>query len=53
MQAAMQSPVNDITGDVEAMAHYAGQGVGAVRQVLPARRIIEELARGFRPSYSQ
>jgi NAD(P)H-dependent flavin oxidoreductase YrpB (nitropropane dioxygenase family) len=34
------------TGDVEAMALYAGQSAGLVRDVLPAAAIIDELVRG-------
>jgi hypothetical protein len=30
------------------MPFYAGQGVGAVREVLPAAAIVAELARGVR-----
>jgi NAD(P)H-dependent flavin oxidoreductase YrpB (nitropropane dioxygenase family) len=36
------TPRNDFIGDIEAMARYAGQGVGAVRQILPAAEIIGE-----------
>jgi nitronate monooxygenase len=41
------SPTRDVTGDVEAMALYAGEAVGLVRTVAPARSIVEELAQGF------
>jgi NAD(P)H-dependent flavin oxidoreductase YrpB (nitropropane dioxygenase family) len=31
------------TGDVQAMCLYAGQSVGGVERVMPAREIVEEL----------
>ena len=34
------------TGDVEALALYAGQSVGIVRDVLPAATIVDELVSG-------
>jgi nitronate monooxygenase len=39
-------PARRSSGAVEAMALYAGQGVGAVREVRPAGEVIEELAGG-------
>jgi len=33
------------TGDLDALAMYAGQGVGLVREVMPAARIVEEITR--------
>jgi nitronate monooxygenase len=39
-------PNRETTGEVAAMAHYAGQGVGATRQVLPAAQVVRELAEG-------
>ncbi|MEX0762806.1 MAG: nitronate monooxygenase [Dehalococcoidia bacterium] len=39
-------PNTHTTGEVEAMALYAGQSVGAVRQVQPATEIIDELMSG-------
>ena len=39
-------PNRDTTGEIAAMAHYAGQGVGATRQVVPAAQVVEELAEG-------
>jgi nitronate monooxygenase len=39
-------PNRDTTGEIAAMVHYAGQGVGATRQVLPAAQVIAELADG-------
>jgi nitronate monooxygenase len=40
------SPIRSATGAVEAMALYAGQGVGAVRARQPAAEIVTELAEG-------
>jgi nitronate monooxygenase len=37
-------PTSDTEGDIAAMAHYAGQGVGAVRRIQPAREIVAEIA---------
>jgi len=42
------SPTRAAQGNTEAMAHYAGQGVGLVHAVLPASQIVEELAAGLR-----
>jgi nitronate monooxygenase len=39
-------PNRETTGEIAAMVHYAGQGVGATRQVLPAAEVIAELAEG-------
>jgi NAD(P)H-dependent flavin oxidoreductase YrpB (nitropropane dioxygenase family) len=39
-------PVRGATGDVEALAHYAGQGAGIVKDVRPAATIVDELVRG-------
>ncbi|HEV2871590.1 MAG TPA: hypothetical protein VG409_09210, partial [Actinomycetota bacterium] len=39
-------PNRETTGEIAAMAHYAGQGVGATRQVVPAAQVIDELATG-------
>lgn len=36
-------PLPGMTGNVEALPHYAGQGVGLVTQVKPAREIIRDL----------
>jgi nitronate monooxygenase len=43
-------PCRTASGHVEAMCLYAGQGVGGVKRVMPAREIVEELtteAEGF------
>jgi nitronate monooxygenase len=37
-------PNRETTGEIAAMVHYAGQGVGATRQVLPAARVVADLA---------
>jgi nitronate monooxygenase len=39
-------PNDATTGEIAAMVHYAGQGVGSTRQVLPAARVITDLAAG-------
>ena len=39
------TPRNGFVGDIEAMARYAGQGVEAVRQILPAAEIVGETLR--------
>jgi nitronate monooxygenase len=38
------SPTRDVEGEAEAMALYAGEGVGLVRSIQPAAVIFEELA---------
>jgi NAD(P)H-dependent flavin oxidoreductase YrpB (nitropropane dioxygenase family) len=39
-------PNRETTGEVAAMVHYAGQGVGATARIAPAAQVIEELATG-------
>jgi NAD(P)H-dependent flavin oxidoreductase YrpB (nitropropane dioxygenase family) len=41
-----ETPVPGTTGDVEALAHYAGQSAGIVEEVRPAATIVDELVRG-------
>jgi nitronate monooxygenase len=41
------SPTRDTTGDAEAMALYAGEGVGLVHAEQPAAAIVSELATGL------
>jgi nitronate monooxygenase len=41
-----ETPVRGTTGDVEALAHYAGQSAGIVEDVRPAATIVDELVRG-------
>jgi NAD(P)H-dependent flavin oxidoreductase YrpB (nitropropane dioxygenase family) len=40
------APTRWSTGKIEAMAHYAGQSVGAVERIQPAAEIVRELAEG-------
>lgn len=44
------SPTSVVRGEIEAMALYAGEGVGLVREVRPAAAIVAELAAGLPPS---
>jgi NAD(P)H-dependent flavin oxidoreductase YrpB (nitropropane dioxygenase family) len=37
-------PNRDTTGEIAAMVHYAGQGVGATDEVLPAAQVVTALA---------
>ena len=41
-----QPPTRDSTGEIAAMALYAGQSAGAVHAIAPAADIVAELARG-------
>jgi nitronate monooxygenase len=41
------NPAADTTGHIEAMALYAGQGVGSVRRLEPAAAIVADLAAGI------
>ncbi len=41
------APTRQMTGNIEAMALYAGQSVGLVREENPASAIMQELLRGF------
>jgi nitronate monooxygenase len=41
------APTREMTGNIEAMALYAGQSVGLVREENPASAIVQELLRGF------
>jgi NAD(P)H-dependent flavin oxidoreductase YrpB (nitropropane dioxygenase family) len=38
------TPTRDMTGEFEAMVHYAGQSVGLVREVRPAGDIVRQIA---------
>lgn len=42
---APMAPTTAMTGDIHAMALYAGQGVGAVKQMQPAAEVVRQLAR--------
>ena len=46
---AVNMPLSGTTGDVEAMAMYAGQGVGTIDTVEPAAAIVERFAAALRP----
>lgn len=39
------NPVAGMTGNIEALAHYAGQGVGRIKEILPAATIVETTMR--------
>lgn len=41
-----QVPGRGVTGEVGAMAQYAGQGVGAVREVVPAEQVVRDMTEG-------
>ncbi|HEX2784453.1 MAG TPA: nitronate monooxygenase, partial [Ilumatobacteraceae bacterium] len=41
------SPNRDTTGDISAMALYAGRSVGAVDRVMTAAEVVAELSAGF------
>jgi nitronate monooxygenase len=47
---AVNLPLAGSEGDVEAMAMYAGQGVGAIDAVEPAAAIVERFAAELRPA---
>lgn len=43
----VSSPSRDTTGDINAMALYAGQSVGSVDKVMTAAEVVEELSAAF------
>lgn len=43
----VSSPTRDTTGDISAMALYAGRSVGAVDRVMTAAEVVAELCAGF------
>ena len=43
----VSSPNRDTTGDISAMALYAGRSVGAVDRIMTAAEVVEELSAGF------
>jgi nitronate monooxygenase len=47
---AVNMPLSGVEGDVEAMAMYAGQGVGSIDAVEPAAAIVERFAAALQPS---
>lgn len=48
---SFSAPTRQMTGDIEAMAMYAGQAVGLVKKRQPAAAIISELAAGFQTNH--
>ncbi|TNF17312.1 MAG: nitronate monooxygenase [Rhodobacteraceae bacterium] len=46
LRFSTDSPLRTTTGDLEAMALYAGQGVGAIRDIVPAARRLAEMVAG-------
>jgi NAD(P)H-dependent flavin oxidoreductase YrpB (nitropropane dioxygenase family) len=34
----------EVKGNIEAMTHWAGEGVGSVKSILPAAKIVRQLA---------
>lgn len=48
LRYASNPPLADIEGDIEAMAMYAGQSVGAITAVEPAAAIVERFAAALR-----
>jgi nitronate monooxygenase len=46
---SFSAPTREAVGDIEAMALYAGEGVGMVKSREPARVIVSDLAAGFPP----
>lgn len=47
---SFSAPTAAMTGDIEAMAMYAGQAVGLVKERQPAALIVSELAAGLGPA---
>jgi nitronate monooxygenase len=48
---SFSAPTRGTTGDIEAMALYAGQAVGLVNKRQPAASIVSELAAGFQSNH--
>jgi NAD(P)H-dependent flavin oxidoreductase YrpB (nitropropane dioxygenase family) len=44
----VSSPTRDTTGDIRAMALYAGPSVGSIERIMTAADVVEELSAGFR-----
>lgn len=40
---SFSQPLETMQGDVEAMGHYAGQGVGLIKDIQPAAKIVQRL----------
>ncbi len=47
MRFGVSSPTRDTTGDISAMALYAGRSVGSVERVMTAAEVVAELSAGF------
>jgi NAD(P)H-dependent flavin oxidoreductase YrpB (nitropropane dioxygenase family) len=45
------APNATTTGDVESMVIYAGQGVGLIKEILPAAEVIKSIVEGARLLY--
>lgn len=45
LRFSTDSPMRTTTGDLEAMALYAGQGLGAIKGIVPARERMAEIVR--------
>lgn len=45
-QYAGTVPNATTTGDVESMVMYAGQGVGLIKEILPASQVVKMLVEG-------
>ena len=43
---AVNDPNPTTTGDIESMALYAGQGVGLIKEILPAEEVVKRLVEG-------
>lgn len=39
-------PNESTTGDLESMAMYAGEGVGLIKEILPAAQVVSSLVEG-------
>lgn len=47
------NPMVGMTGNIEALAHYAGQGVEGIKEILPAAKIVENTMRQAREQLSK
>ena len=52
LRFSTDSPMRGTTGDLEAMALYAGEGVGSIRSVVPAAQRLAEIVQGARAALS-
>ena len=53
LRFSTDSPMRHTTGDLEAMALYAGEGVGAIRSVVPASRRLARIVDEARAALSE